>query len=121
MKIHFASQVLQLADCFGINFEKSLFFPSIFCSNILLVPFHILLLLREVRNRLFLLSLFQNGGQEIITILFHSFLTCHVVMTYALQQEVLPSGSHFLLSHIAIPKMLYVFCSMNNLVFPTPL
>lgn len=31
--------MLGLADCFGVNFEKSLFFPGIFCFNILLVPF----------------------------------------------------------------------------------
>lgn len=54
-------------------------------------------------------------------ILFHTSMTCHVVMTYALQWEVLPSGSQFVLSHIAIPKTLYVFCSMYNLVLSRPL
>lgn len=101
--------MLGLADCFGVNFEKSLFFPGIFYFNIL-VPFQVLLFLGGVRNRLFSLSLFQNGGQEIVTILFHTFMTCHVEMTYALQQEVLPSGSQFVLSHIAIPKPLYAVC-----------
>lgn len=54
-------------------------------------------------------------------ILFHTSLSCHVVMTYALQQGVLTSGSQFALSHAAIPKTLYAFCSMYNLVLSRPL
>lgn len=54
-------------------------------------------------------------------ILFHTSVSCHVVMTYALQQEVLTSGSQFASSHSAVPKTLCVFCSMYNLVLPRPL
>lgn len=108
--MHLQAKCLGLQTVLELTLKNHFSSPVFFCFNILLVPFQVLLFLGGVRNRLFSLSLFQNGGQEIVTILFHTFMTCHVEMTYALQQEVLPSGSQFVLSRIAIPKPLYAVC-----------
>lgn len=78
-------------------------FSSLVFSNIL-VPLQVLLFLGGVRNRVFSLSLSQKAEQEITTIPFHTLMTCHALVTYALQQEVLPSGARFVLSRVAVPQ-----------------
>lgn len=50
-------------------------------------------------------------------ILFHTSMSCHVLMTYALQQQALTSGSQFALSHSAIPKTL---CFLQRVEPGTP-